>query len=114
MKRWMSRLAVVLAAGVTATTLSAAPAHAADTWFRYPGISCGPDQKAVLSMRSSGSGNVNVQYAYSRSGGGISFGGVTFRGAGNHSKVIPSRGLNSYDYAVTGSARVVSRGVSCR
>jgi hypothetical protein len=104
-------VAVVLAVGVAATTLAAAPAYAS-TWFRYPGISCGPDQHAEISMVTSGSGNVNVSYAYG-SGGGIAFGGVQYRGAGNHSTVIPSRVLNSYDFSTSG-ATVKARGVSCQ
>jgi hypothetical protein len=114
MRRTLSRVAVVCSVGAVVAALATAPADASGKyWFKYPGISCGPDQRAVISMVISGSGTINGEYAYG-SGGGIAFGGFTYKGAGSHSTTTPSRVLNSYDWGTSGSVKVVSRGVSCR
>ena len=112
MKRWISLLAL-LVLSVTTATLIAEPAYA--RWFRYPGISCGPDQHAVISTYATGSGYVNGQYAYSVGGpgGGVRFAGFRV-GTGSHSIVVPSRSLDSYDVVAGGGARLVSHGTSCR
>jgi len=87
---------------------------ASSTWFTYPGITCGPDSRAYFSITTAGSGYVSGDYATNQAtGGGISFGGYTFTGAGNHTKTMASRYLNSYDIVKHGSVTVVSHGPGC-
>lgn len=111
MRRWISRSAFVVALGFTATTLIAAPAHAA--WFRYPGISCGPDQHAVIGTVSKGPGKISGDYAYVKSNGGIGFGSFSYA-TGSHSTPVPSRRLDSYDVVASGGATLLARSVSCQ
>jgi hypothetical protein len=110
MKRWISLFAVALSVA-TATLFNATPAQA--NWFRYPGRSCGPDQRAVIWTNATGSGYINGQYAYYRSDGGISFSSLR-HGTGSRSTVTPRRTVDSYDLVAGGGARLVSHGVSCQ
>ena len=87
---------------------------ASSTYFTYPGITCGPDSKAYISMTISGSGYVDGDYATSKpTGTGTAFGAYTFKGAGNHTKTMASRYLNSYDIVKHGSVTVVAHGAGC-
>ena len=115
MKQRISRVVLVLALGVITTTLTAPAAYAGPGWFKYPGITCGPDMRAVIGTVTTGNGYINIEYAYGDPApdGGIAFGYAHYTTTGSHKTIVPSRYLNSYDYALGGSAKLVSRGVSC-
>jgi hypothetical protein len=106
--RWITF--VLAAAATTSVVLVAAPA-AACCFFKYRGISCGPDSHAQISISSRGPGAINGEYAYMRNGG-IRFAGFRV-GTGNQTVNVPSRLLDSYNIVPTGGATIVAHGPGC-
>jgi hypothetical protein len=101
----------LLATTTFAAATTAAPAYAncSGCWFTYPGITCGPDSDAYLSVVSNGPGYIDWQAAY----GATSFTGGRFNAGGSWSYVFPSRSLNSYDLFPHNGATIVAHGPGC-
>lgn len=106
----ISRLVrVFVLIGVT-MTFSALPVHA-DTFYRYPGISCGPDQVAYIWTVSSGPGTIDGIYATWQNGGWVA--GTFWYATGSNTTYMPSRYLNSYDAYERNGATLQAHGAGC-
>jgi len=107
-KRWIT---LVFAVAATTSAVLVAPPAAACCFFKFRGISCGPDSHAQISIFSTGGGTVGGDYAYVRNGG-IAF--SSFRvGTGSQTVNIPTRILDSYDIVASGGARIVAHSPGC-
>lgn len=104
----MKRLCLAIIVIVT-TFVANSPAQAA-TW--YTGVSCGPDQRAVIWTQSSGSGSVGGDYAYP--GTFSTQYSYYIHSTGSDSTRAPGRTVYRYTVTPRNGAKVISHGVKCQ
>jgi hypothetical protein len=100
------------AVAATSAAVVAQPAEAC-CYFRFRGVSCGPDSHAQIYVHSTGpsGGYVNGQYAY------VHLNFLTLSGfhvgTGNRTINIPSRILDSYEVVAGGGATITAHSAGC-
>lgn len=118
MKSLVRLALVVLVVSMTTVALlrTATPAHA-NTWFPYPGITCGPSSDAYISVVSNAPGRILWEAAIWISGpygsGQWAWPGGSFNAGGSWYYVFPSRYLNSYYLGPQYGASIVAQGPGC-
>ncbi len=111
MNKRLITILVFAAVAATSAVFVVRPAEAC-CYFRYPGISCGPDSHAQIHVYSTGPGGgyVNGEYAYFS--GQTRFAGFHV-GTGHQTINVPSRILDSYNLVSGGGATIVAHSAGC-